>query len=817
MSSTNSKDPSNPKEDTSSLVEKITGRIDNMWTILSEAKNDTKKAFILKPEEEEKGVTPNAFDKACNELKYLLGEFKKLGKFETNLSEPIKTLEDNVNDILSDLEKKDAQLKKLIENNLNVLRSNITKLKVQIPLQHQASSSISKDRYAQTMSAGRDVSVLPDPFEADGIFDSEAFLKEFERHYGGLDLRRQLCLLSFAIFPENAVVRKRLLGFWWEGEWLLSSTKTEAVTDKDKKVLINKILGEFVEKGFIEPDTKSSKSQTTSYKMHPIIRCLIIRFAHQANFFYFNSKGYPNKAFFKSDKICLVKTEGPSWWSKNVPLPKKFDPTEKTNQQGKISAEEKKMEGEEKKMEGEEERKEEAVENQKKEEATEKKRRKEKGAEKRRKDEDEARKRKEEEKKKMEAEKEAVRLSREKRRGAYLEKVQTLFNVSKQFPDLPDELFSKMKNIGVLYLGRWERTAERHMEVENTDFLQGLKNMKKLRFFSLQGISGIDELPESLGNLYNLRILDLRACHNLVKLPKEIGSLKMLTFMDLSECYLLEDIPRDLSKLSNLLVLKGFVISKNSSCRLRDLTKLKNLKKLTININDDDFKIDSQDTESIFFSFEKLEKLKIAWGAGGEGSKSTNEKNGNSKQSDKGKKSEAPKSTFGKAFRKLKIGPLVRVRGGEGSSKSFPEKKGVATTPKQNMELRKLDLQCYPDKELPPWLVPHRLTLLERLYIKGGKLSSLGPIDRQCKVKTLRLKYLINIKINWKEIQTQFPGLEYLEKVKCPQIALCPCDATGVWVKKESDQTPKSHGGNSPDTDQTPTSHGQSSSDTVNT
>ncbi|KAK2638023.1 hypothetical protein Ddye_025818 [Dipteronia dyeriana] len=102
-------------------------------------------------------------------------------------------------------------------------------------------------------------------------------------------------------------------------------------------------------------------------------------------------------------------------------------------------------------------------------------------------------------------------INAEKLRPENQEKVKTLFNVSWRFLDF--HWFSKMRNVQVLHLGMWQSLTEHHhIEVENTDFLTGLKNMESLRLLSLLGISGIKELPNSITKLRNLRILDLRAC-----------------------------------------------------------------------------------------------------------------------------------------------------------------------------------------------------------------------------------------------------------------------------------------------------------------
>ncbi|KAK3200770.1 hypothetical protein Dsin_024185 [Dipteronia sinensis] len=163
-----------------------------------------------------------------------------------------------------------------------------------------------------------------------------------------------------------------------------------------------------------------------------------------------------------------------------------------------------------------------------------------------------------------------------------LDKLKTLFNVSNQFPDFTLELFSKMRRLRVLYLGRWQSSGKnRHIEVESTEFLKGLKYMLDLRLLSLHGISGIRELPSSISKLRSLRVLDLRACYNLENLPKQVGSLKMLTHLDISECYLLEYMPKELLSLSELQVLKGLVITDAKHRSFYTLVDLAGLKKAT--------------------------------------------------------------------------------------------------------------------------------------------------------------------------------------------------------------------------------------------
>ncbi|XP_021292143.1 disease resistance RPP13-like protein 4 [Herrania umbratica] len=645
----------------------------------------------------EKKVPPQ-LEKVCEELNQMIRAFQKLKNFENDLIKQVKTLQGNVDDILKGLESSSRSFDQRIEHNLKVLSTNITKVKIQIPSQHQASNLISGPSWnlQKTVACSREEGDLPNLYEAAKILEPKrSFFKEIQDKYDRLDVKFRLCLLCFAIFPEKAEIKKSLLRLWWLGESL-----TEIPGEKEEMDPMNHILGVFVKEGFIEPVEKKSRLPATSYKMHPIVRSLLIRLAKEANFFDYDSKGNPKMDSSASQKACLIKSEGPYWSSKNS-----SQTVEKQQQQT----------------------------NSKKQQLT------------------------------------------------NPEKQLTLFNISKQYLDFPLELFSKMTRISVLYLGRWESIRKHHIEVESTKFLEGLKNMKRLRLLSLQGISRITMLEGSLCELINLRILDLRACHNLETLPDKIGSLKNLTYLDISECYFLYHMPKQLSSLSQLQVLKGFVISDSkSSCTLDDLALLTNLRKLNVNVDSGKFNIDT--AGDALFKFTGLRKLKIAWEGEEETikqesveAKPTLEKKrcclakficGNKGERKGNEKQEEAQGTFSKH--------KMSSSGQEGR----PASAGQAN----ELGLVKLDLQGYRGTKPPSWLVPEKLTRLKQLYIRGGRLSDLGDKKWE-KIEILRLRYLSRLKMNWKDLQTQFPNLKHFESVKCYEVAFSPCDASGVWLK----------------------------------
>jgi hypothetical protein len=335
------------------------------------------------------------------------------------------------------------------------------------------------------------------------------------------------------------------------------------------------------------------------------------------------------------------------------------------------------------------------------------------------------------------------------------EKIQTLFNVNEPHLNFRLEWFSKMKYVRVLQLGRWRASAKQLVEVEDTEFLKGLKKMKQLRYFSLRGISRITELPNSICKLSNLRILNLNGCDNLEKLPDGIGSLTNLTHLDMSECYLISHMPKGLALLSELQVLKGFVIGKPRPgglyCGLADLAKLEHLRKLSIHV--DRTCPQAEEELNSLPKFKNLRSLSVAW------SRIYNA------------------STF------TKVPAFQRLMSREKSMRTPP-----MTPPSQPAALNKLGLQYFHGSKMPDWLKLLNLKSLKKLYIRGGELSDLHQLgDGSWTVKHLRLKFLSELRMDWRELQALFPNLTYVEKFNCPKLSFFPCDENGEWISSAAD------------------------------
>ncbi|KAJ3679719.1 hypothetical protein LUZ60_017730 [Juncus effusus] len=292
--------------------------------------------------------------------------------------------------------------------------------------------------------------------------------------------------------------------------------------------------------------------------------------------------------------------------------------------------------------------------------------------------------------------------------------VQTILNIN-QTHLKSDVIISRngVKNMAVMEVGQWRCVDCHHIEADKTDFLNDLG--PNLTYLSLRGISGISELPESIGNSTSLMILDIRACHNLENLPPIIKSLKNLAHLDVSECYLLDHIPRWVCTLNNLEVFKGFIIGSSGNknrCKFSDISGLQKLRKLNINIGRDS-EVSAEELSSLE-NLSNLRSLTITWGIYAE--------------------------------------------------EREPETNLVNISPPKNLE--KLELIGFPRDKAPEWLSPTKMENLKRLYIRGGMFDELGcnNTKKVWLVETLRLRFLRNLKkINKNDLRNLFPYMKYFE------------------------------------------------------
>ncbi|XP_072955925.1 disease resistance RPP13-like protein 4 [Typha angustifolia] len=442
--------------------------------------------------------------------------------------------------------------------------------------------------------------------------------------YENLDLQLKLCLLCFSIFPENSIINKRTLIYWWIGEGLLTPTRSQTA-EETGETCFNRLIAN----GLIEPIYQKRRPTTNYYRMHPWTRRMVIFVAKRGQFFDFDAEGNPTSDFSATRRACLALTrEGAS---QEMLMKGRNNPAD----------------------------------------------------------------------------------------------LLTLFNINEQYLKFEKSWFSGMRKINVLHLGRWQNSAKHHIEVESTQFLEGLQMFK------------------------HLRILDLRACHNLERLTEKITSFKKLTHLDVSGCYLLEGMPKGIGSLLELQVLKGFVLGDSTSkkaCRLTELAKLEKLRKLSISIGSQVTVTEGELNE--LGNCGALRSLTITWAM-------------------------LPS--------KKVISRLTRMASMTITSLSLPPSL-------EKLDVRCFPSKMVPNWLVPAKLgrlkkLYIRGGMLTSLGKHGGLHSQIWNVE------VLRLKFLCDLEVGWPEIQAIFPHLTYLEVHNCEKLTSLPCDKDGVWMNTERERS----------------------------
>ncbi|KAM0064943.1 putative leucine-rich repeat domain superfamily, winged helix-like DNA-binding domain superfamily [Helianthus debilis subsp. tardiflorus] len=690
----------------------------------SKKDNDTKQAI------DQSGTDPQT-DKEKPKSKTDLQEDRR--QLETLIDQEIKIVEKtwpkltkHGETIMKEAEKVSGQYKKLKEETyglkeLKTLKKTVTKLKLEIPPRYMTYDDDEKQKKQKFgVESSDNISTMLQkkmPRLHDELFNKSPVCNTIHLRFNKLKPELKPCLLCFTVFPENAIISRRSMIYWWIGEGLIPGE------DDRVEENANKIFKELMDMDFIEPETKRSRSYVANCKMNPLIRAALVMIADKVKFFDFDKYGNP-KDFGKFDEI-----ESPEDMAAIYPLgePTEFFIFYNENREPILKPE-------------------------------------------------------------LTDSCQFAHLPQSdqevpvNRNGEEIDKSKDFYLYERR--KLTTKSYKACLMGSGLSKGKWQSSATHHIEVEEFEFLESLDYMNNVRFFSLHGVSRISKLPDSISKLKTLRILDLRACHNLEEIPGTIGLLKCLTHLDMSECYLLRKIPKEISSLESLQVLKGFVVFEfpdRYMCTLNDLRNLEHLRKLSMYTHMKNFPQEThlEALQNIF----TLRKLTILWG--GHESTSDTSKEKPDVVNDK-------KQNLISRVMRLKSKKTKWVQGTMRRQNAF-------NNSTLGSRLEKLDLKCFPHRETPNWLTAANLQGLKKLYIRGGYFSDLGqnmdmlewddaptlPKERW-NVDTLRLKYLEELNMEWRELQNLFPKLKSLEKVKCPRLTLFPCNEQGVWKKGSS-------------------------------
>ncbi|KAF7845318.1 disease resistance RPP13-like protein 4 [Senna tora] len=117
-------------------------------------------------------------------------------------------------------------------------------------------------------------------------------------------LEWKLCLLFLAIFSENAVLKKRLLIYWWIGEGLI--TKEEEGEEIFEELLKLELIipYQYIDPRIIFPLPKKFPI-VSKCQIHPSVRYMLITLARESGLFDFDNLGEPHFNTNTSPRACV--------------------------------------------------------------------------------------------------------------------------------------------------------------------------------------------------------------------------------------------------------------------------------------------------------------------------------------------------------------------------------------------------------------------------------------------------------------------------------------------------------------------------------
>ncbi|KAL2456279.1 Leucine-rich repeat (LRR) family protein [Abeliophyllum distichum] len=110
-----------------------------------------------------------------------------------------------------------------------------------------------------------------------------------------------LCLLTFAVFPEKQLIKKKPLIYWWIGEGFITKSINKVAEEVGEEIFM-----ELINKGFIQPSHKTPKNPIIyGCTVHPWIHKMLVSMARQANFFDLDTTGKVTNSYHNSRRFIL--------------------------------------------------------------------------------------------------------------------------------------------------------------------------------------------------------------------------------------------------------------------------------------------------------------------------------------------------------------------------------------------------------------------------------------------------------------------------------------------------------------------------------
>lgn len=195
---------------------------------------------------------------------------------------PVKLWEDKLLDRFSDMDRHHRKIKgsdrhhrkiegsdfSAIHKDLNLIAKELRKDLTLIAKEYQTNGRVGTPKLQNAKSfaplSEPELRIIRDA-------DKNPIFKCLRVSYELLEKDLKDCLLRLAIFPENAVLKKRLLIYWWIGEGLVTNEKEGGET-----------FDQLLERGLIMPHRNDKCPSVNKCQIHPWIRYMLIIVATRA-------------------------------------------------------------------------------------------------------------------------------------------------------------------------------------------------------------------------------------------------------------------------------------------------------------------------------------------------------------------------------------------------------------------------------------------------------------------------------------------------------------------------------------------------------
>ncbi|KAL4637085.1 hypothetical protein ACB092_03G055500 [Castanea dentata] len=195
-----------------------------------------------------------------------------------------------------------------LSDDLTNINKELMKIKYQIPSMRKLSMTSSKTHSQASSRSNEGISFqeLPKLHKSES-FPISSFYKEIKGIFDGLNKEEEekFILSCFAVLPEGAVVKRRLLTYWGIGDGCLKDSKSETPEE-----IVDRILLKFKEMDLIEPAMNKRKQEVRSYKMVPLVRSALNKIFQEKNTFDYYPNGIVVENSPPKNKAFLVEDEG---------------------------------------------------------------------------------------------------------------------------------------------------------------------------------------------------------------------------------------------------------------------------------------------------------------------------------------------------------------------------------------------------------------------------------------------------------------------------------------------------------------------------